>query len=260
MKRFLAFRVHEDEDSGQWRVSGMGELHLAVMLHRLERESKLHPHVGQPRFAYREAVVGAGAGSGRIDRQLGARDVYAEIELKLMPDTDRGQIDVEMADSAGLAPAYRAAVVEALRLEAGVGPRFGFPLVDARIRVIAARSREGREEESGYVQAAVAALRQAMQAAEVVLQEPLMSFRIDAPMEFASGVIADLNARQAELTEVRSDGNQRHVAGTVPLSAMFGYSTAVRSLSQGRASFSMSPAGFRRVPEAELAARGLVWM
>jgi elongation factor G len=254
-----SFRVIEDEDSGQWQVSGMGELHLEVMLHRLAREGKLEPQVGKPRVAYREAVVGAGSGAGRIERQMGGKEVFAEVELTLWPDAQRAQLAVEAHPDCGLPPVHRDALFEALRLEASVGPRFGFPLVNARIEILAARSRPGREDESGYVQAGIAALRQAMQAGEIVLLEPLMDFRIDAPAEFASGVIADLNARQAEITEVRSDGLSRHVAGLVPLVSMFGYATAVRSLSQGRASFSMTPAGFRRVSEAELAARGLTW-
>lgn len=254
-----SFRVREDEDSGQWQVYGMGELHLEVMLQRLQREARLEPTVGKPRVAYREAVVGPGRGSGRVERQMGTKDVEAEVELELRPDPQALQLGVEIPSDLTLPLAHRPAVVEALRLEAGVGPRFGFSLVNARVCLISARSREGHEDEVGYVQAAVAALRQAMQSAEVVLQEPLMSFQIDTPAEYASGVIADLNARQAEITSVRSDGALRHVEGEVPLSAMFGYSTVVRTLSQGRASFSMVPSGFRRVPEGELAARGLVW-
>ena len=117
----------------------------------------------------------------------------------------------------------------------------------------------GKDSEAGFAQAAVSALRQAMQSAEVSLEEPVMAFEIQTPAEFASGIIADLNSRQAELTEVGAKGALRAIAGKVPLSAMFGYSTAVRSLSQGRASFSMIPAGHRAVPESELAARGLIW-
>lgn len=254
-----SFRVREDEDTGQWWISGMGELHLEVMLHRLAREAKLTPRVGRPRVAYREAVVQGGRGQGRFERQLGGKEVFAEVELELLPDEERAQLELEWGPGTPTAPTLRQAMGEALRLEAGSGPRLGFPLANARIHVISAASREGREDPAAFVHAAVGALRQALSDAEVVLQEPLMSFQVDVPAEFASGVIADLNARQAELTEVRSEGTSRHLAGKVPLSAMFGFSTAVRSLSQGRASYSLSPAGFRRVPEAELAARGLVW-
>lgn len=254
-----SFHVREDEDTGQWWVSGMGELHLEVMLHRLQRESKLEAHVGKPRVAYREAVVRGGRGTGKFERQLGGKEVYAEVELELLPDEERAQLDVEWASATGLQEAQRSELGDSLRQEAATGPRFGFPLSNVRIRVLSVTAREGREDLAGYVQAAVSALRQALQEAQVVLLEPLMTFQVDVPAEFASGAIADLNSRQAELTEVRSEGTSRHLAGSVPLAAMFGYSTAVRSLSQGRASYSLSPAGFRRVAEAELQARGLVW-
>jgi elongation factor G len=110
-----------------------------------------------------------------------------------------------------------------------------------------------------FTQAANMALRAALEAAEVVLVEPLMTFEIQTPSEFSSGIIADLNSRRAEVADVQAEGPLRTIGGTVPLSLMFGYSTAVRSLSQGRAGFSMHPAGYRRVPAEELAARGLVW-
>ncbi len=99
-----------------------------------------------------------------------------------------------------------------------------------------------------------------MHGAEVTLLEPLMAFEIQSPEEFASGIIADLGGRRAEVGDVGSDRDQRTISGTVPLARMFGYSTIVRSLSQGRASFTMTPAGFTEVPENELAARGLVWI
>ena len=116
-----------------------------------------------------------------------------------------------------------------------------------------------RDAEMGFVQAANQALRDALDKAEVLLLEPVMAFEIQTPSEFASGIIADLNSRKAVVAEVLAEGALRTIAGTVPLSKMFGYSTAIRSLSQGRASFSMTPAGYRQVREEELSARGLVW-
>jgi elongation factor G len=156
-------------------------------------------------------------------------------------------------------PAFRRAVEEALVLSAQSGPRFGFPLVRLHVRVVGGDSDPRRDAEIGFVQAAAAALAAALEPGAVGLYEPLMAFEIHAPAEFSSGILADLNARKAEVGEVTAEGTERLLRGTVPLSAMFGYSTAVRSLSQGRAGFSLTPAGLRRVEEAELAARGLVW-
>jgi len=253
-----SFQVHEDEDTGQWNIAGMGELHLEVIEHRLRDEFKVEPHVGQPRVAYREAIVGIGRGVGRVDRQLGGKDIFGAVELEVT--RDNGTLHPRIEWSAPQIPeTFRAAITEALALEAQTGPRFGFPLVDAVIRVVAGESRPGKDAELGYVQAAAIALREGLLAAKVELLEPLMAFEIQTPSEFSSGVIADLNSRKAEVGDVSAEGDLRIVVGRVPLSQMVGYSTAVRSLSQGRASFTMQPAGFRPVPEGELEARGLVW-
>ncbi|MCA8978502.1 MAG: elongation factor G [Planctomycetes bacterium] len=253
------FRVQLDEASGQWRVAGMGELHLEVMEHRLSNEFGLTPRVGQPRVAYREAVVSPGRGRGLIDRELGGKDAYAEVELELVPEPEAQKLVVEWGPEAAIPPANREAVAAALVGESQSGPRFGHPMVQAKVRVLAAASREGRESELAYLQAAVSALRQALHQATVSVEEPRMSFEVQSPADFASGIIADLNARGAELAEVVAEGETRILRGTVPLYAMFGYSTAVRSLSQGRASFTMLPHGYQTVSEPELVARGMVW-
>ena len=258
--------AHEDpsfhareEENGQWVVGGMGELHLEVVEHRLQTEFKLSPRVGQPNVAYREAVVAVGRGRGEVDRVLGGKEVYAVVEVEITPEPDSVKPRVDFEAGVTIPEKDLATVEEALLQEAQVGPRFGYPMASASIRVLSSASREGKETDIGYVQAAVAALRQAMPADGVVLEEPLMEFEIQTPAEYASGIIADLNARRAELTDVGAEGETRAIRGSVPLAAMFGYSTAVRSLSQGRAGFSMTPSGFRPVPESELEARGLVW-
>jgi elongation factor G len=253
------FHLKEDPETGQWLVSGMGELHLEVAQHRLEAEFKVKATVGQPRVAYREALLSGARGSGRVERQIGGKDVFGAVDVEVVadPELDRPRVDWEPA--CPVPAAFRRAVAESLALEAQTGPRFGFPLVHLRVRVTGGASDPRRDAELGFVQAATQALRGALEASEVGLFEPLMAFEIQTPSEFSSGIIADLNSRKAEVEDVRSEGPFRSVHGTVPLSRMFGYSTAVRSLSQGRASFSMTPAGLRRVPEEDLAARGLVW-
>jgi len=253
------FHVQFDEALGQWRIAGMGELHLEVMEHRLSQEFGLSPRVGQPRVAYREAVTSPGRGTGEIDRELGGKAAFARIELEIVPDPTAAALVVEWAPGVELAPAHRAAVEDALCSEALSGPRFGHPMVQACARVLSAESRQGQENEQAFIQAAVSALRQALQQAVVAVEEPRMAFEVQCPAEFSSGIIADLNARGAELAEVLSESESRTLRGRVPLYGMFGYSSAVRSLSQGRASFSMLPSGYQPVPEPELVARGMVW-
>jgi len=254
-----SFRVREEADTGQWTISGMGELHLEVMRHRLESEFHVSARTGQPRVAYREAVRSPGRGQARVERNLGGKDVFGGLTVEVLPEASLLGAQVEWADPVGVPPAFRAAVQETLQLDAHVGPRFGFPLSQVRIRVVAGESDPRRDAEPAFTQAANQALKAALESAGVVVLEPLMSFEIQSPPEFASGIIADLGARKAEVREVTAEAATRTITGTVPLSLMFGYSTAVRSLSQGRAGFSMSPAGYREVSEAELSARGLVW-
>jgi elongation factor G len=235
----------------------MGELHLEVIVNRLLEVLHESRYVGLARVAYREALLGTGQGRARVERILGGKEVFGALELEVRRDDEVPGARVEFVPGAAVPEAHRAAIAEGLLLEAQTGPRFGYPLVHARIRVVGGEVREGKKDsELGYLQAGAQALREALEAAGVELLEPLMAFEIQAPAEFASGV---LNARSAEVRDVRAEGALRTISGTVPLSKMVGYSTAVRSLTQGRASFSMETAGFRGVPESELAVRGLVW-
>ncbi len=253
------FHLREDAETGQWIVSGMGELHLEVARHRLESEFKVAARVGTPRVAYREALLAGARGSGRVERQVGGKDVFGAVDVEIVPDPELERARIEFGPACPVPQGFRRAVTESLALEAQTGPRFGFPMVHLAVAVTGGASDPRRDAELGFVQAASQALRNALAASEVGLFEPLMAFEIQTPAEFASGIIADLNARKAEVGEVLSEGGFRTIRGSVPLSQMFGYSTAVRSLSQGRAGFSMTPAGLRHVPESELEARGLVW-
>jgi elongation factor G len=258
-----SFHQREDQDTGQWLVSGMGELHLEVVLHRLKTDFQVEAAMGQPRVAYREAARTAGRGSMKVERALGGKEVFGSVELELLPRPSAEgapAVEVEWSPSCPVPQPFRPAIEEALELGAQVGPRFGYPLADARITITGGRSNPRLDAELAFVQAAAGALRHAMQAAEVDLLEPVMRFEIETPEEFTSGIIADLNARRAEVARLGVEDRLCTVSGVVPLAERFGYATAVRSLSQGRASFSMEPAGFRVVPEEELVARGMVWV
>ncbi|MEQ1890930.1 MAG: elongation factor G [Planctomycetota bacterium] len=257
------FRMREDEETGQWLIAGMGELHLEIKEHRLRDDFNVAVRVGQPRVAYREALLTRARGSACIDRVLGGTHLFAGLTLELTPPGDEagapGRVTVAWQEGAQVPAAVRPAVVEALTLGAQVGPRFGFPLAGLAVAVVAAEVRTELVSEAAFAQAAGQALRAALAEAQVALLEPLMEFEIGAPADAMSAVIGDLNARSAEVRDLTVEGDWRVVVGSVPLFRVFGYASVVRSLSQGRASFGLSPAGFRRVPEGELAARGLVW-
>ncbi|MBM3987999.1 MAG: elongation factor G [Planctomycetes bacterium] len=256
------FHQREDEASGQWLLEGMGELHLEVALHRLQRECGIEAAMGRPRVTYRESPrPGAlpGRGAGRIERLHGAHTVFGAVEVELGPSEGPGEgpVVVEWAPEAPIPAAFRSAIGEALLATSQSGPRLGYPMVGARVRVVGGESRPDEDSESAFVQAALQALRAAAEAADMVLLEPRMAFEVETPAEFSSGILADLNARHAEVEGVECAGKLRVIRGKVPLARMFGYSTAVRSLSQGRASFSMLPAGFCALTPAVRCERGL---
>jgi elongation factor G len=257
-------QAKEDESTGQWLIQGMGELHLEVAVHRLEREHALALSTGKPRVAFREAAREAGAGASTIERHLGGKDVFGSVELFLRPAAPadaRGlrPVRVEFAPDCGVPEAMRAVVAQALVDGSRTGPRFGFPLADTDLLVTGGASRSGHDSEVAFAQAAAQALRQAQSGLAVDVLEPLMRLEVATPSEFTSPIVADLRSRGANIESIDASGPQTRIVGRVPLAEMFGYSTAVRSHSQGRASFSLQPAGFQRVREEDLAARGLSW-
>ncbi len=265
LRTVLSWLLHEDpslqarEDiSGQWTLSGMGELHLEVIEHRLRTEFKLDIHAGKPRAAYRETLIRGGEARAEVDRALGGLTAHGVARVRVSPRDPAGPPRVSFAPGVLAAHDSPAGHRAALLQECQVGPRFGYPIWAAELEVLELSG--GDSEESGVVesQALVAALRQALNPKSVRLEEPQMSLEIHTPAEYASGIIADLNSRKAQIQEVQAEGATRAIRGMVALYGVFGYSTDLRSLSQGRASFSLAPSGYRTVPESELVERGLL--
>ena len=248
-----SLRTAEDPGTGQWVLEGMGELHLEIALARVGDEFGVTPRVGPPRVAFRESIQAAATGAGEVDRSYGDAWGNAVVEVRVEPlDDGAADVDVEIgpgarADAGGLdAPSARA-VAAAQRVEATAGPQEGPPHSGARIVVEVARTTVSRGLEAAWVQAAVAALRDALRSAatasSVVLLEPRMAFVVESPVDVASGVIGDLNSRHATMEEILSTGTDgRRIVGTAPLRTLIGYSTDLRSLSKGRATFNMRPA------------------
>ena len=254
-----SLHVVEDGDTGQWTLQGMGELHLEVNVHRLTGEFGVTPRVGQPRVRYREAITGRGYGAGRVDQAVGGQEVFGSVDLEVHPaqadrPADAGW-DVSWQEDLDLPEQVRRAVEGAVTHESMRGPRFGYALVAGSVRIMAVGRHPEREDVGAYAQAATSAMGQALRDAPARLLEPRMSFEVQTPEAFSSGIIADLAARRAVVGEVLAEGDLRTIIGTVAMGRMFGYSTAVRSLSQGRAGFSLTPAGFIEVSEEELQSR-----
>jgi elongation factor G len=250
--------LREDESSGQFVLSGMGELHLEIALEHLCALADLRVHRSAPRVAYREVPQHAARASASIDRAFGAATLSGALELEVVPAPDLAQVEVVFEGVDAPAAPFRPALVACLSALAAVGPAGGHPLSRARIVVRGLRRGSAAASEAGLLQAAGSAWHELAPLLDVEVEEPLMALEVLAPSEHAGGVLGDLQSRGADVTEVQSAGTATRIQATVPLAGMFGYASAVRSLSQGRATFSMRPAGARRVPRGEWRERGLV--
>jgi elongation factor G len=251
-----SFHVAEERETGRWLASGMGELHLEIIQNRLEREFRVRCTVGAPRVAYREAVRATGRGTARVERVLGGKEAFGAVEVEVSRDPRVERTSVGWDPGCPIPAAFRGAVTEAVELEARNGPLAGFPVVQLHIRIVGGDSDKARDHEGAFGEAAARSVRQALADARVDLLEPWMHFEVIAPAAFAGGITQDLNARGAEIERVDTNGGLRTLAGSVALGRMFGYATAVRSLSQGHAEFSLTPAELRTVPPDQLAGRG----
>jgi elongation factor G len=244
-----SFSFHSDRETGQVIMSGMGELHLEILKNRMLRAFKVDANVGKPRVAYRETVTGVGEAEGRFIKQSGGRGHYGVVRLRVEPFVSDEHLTIEMEAKGDEIPAeYHKAVREGIRDAAESGVLAGFPLIDVKVTVTDGSYHEVDSSEIAFSAAASIAFRDAARKAEVVLLEPIMRFEIRTPDIYLSAVLNDLNSRRAEIEHMEVDGTLRIVTGTVPISEMFGYATTLRSLTQGRAVFSLEASRYGRVP------------
>ncbi len=235
------FRVRDDEETGQTLISGMGELHLDVVVDRLQREYNVEARVGKPQVVYRETVGAAGEAEAVFERKLEEEEVYGLAKVRVEPQPRGSGMVVESRVPADppVPPAILAGAMEGLRDAATSGVNTGFPLVDVKVFLLSVAHREGASSEIGCKVAAGEAFRRACREAGPQLLEPIMEVEVTVPEEFMGEVIGDLNARSGAIEELGFRGVQRLIKAQVPMRSMFGYSTRVRSLTQGRANFTM---------------------
>ena len=247
------FHWRYDSETGQVLISGMGELHLEVLGHRMADEFRLEAKVGRPRVAYKETVRGAATAEGQLIKQTGGRGQYAKVTLRVEPAPATMQVGFQDKTRGGPIPrAFLKAVEQGVREAAASGPLWGYPLIDVTVTILDGAYHEVDSSEVAFHAAASQALNRAAERAGVVLLEPIMRLEVVVPEQFMGDVLADLNNRRAEITEVKTRGGLCFVEGRVPLATMFGYATAVRSLSQGRASFTLEPCTYAPVPQEML--------
>ena len=244
-----SFKISVDDDTGQQIISGMGELHLEIIVDRLVREFKVSANVGRPQVAYKETLTSPSSGEGRFETQGGGKDQYGHVVVELIPEktgtgitfdccVDENQIPKEFVD----------AIEKGIRNALDSGPLIGYPLIDVTARLVGGSYDEENSTEMAFGVAATMACRQATAKGNPVLLEPVMDCEIITPDEYLGEVINDLNRKRAQIDGVEADRSNQVVRATAPLAEMFGYSTSLRSATQGRATFIMQFKEFAEVP------------
>ncbi len=243
------FRAIESEETGQTLISGMGELHLEVIKHRLLREFKLNVRVHNPRVSYRETIHDSVEVNGQCHRAMGGQTHFGELTVRMEPfEGGSSPITVISACGDALEPEWLSAAMESLRQLGEGGGQLGFPLMNVKMTILDAKSHETDSDEIAFRIAAADAFNKALREAGVVLLEPVMRLEIITPEEYLGDFVSDLQKRRALITRTHHRGNNAVIEAQTPLAELFGYSSAMRGLSQGRASCSMEPSTYGPAP------------
>ena len=244
------FLTTKDAETGQTIIQGMGELHLDVLRDRLLREFKVQANTGRPMVAYRETILQAGRGAFTFARELGERRHFARVEVAVEKNERGAGNRVDFQISYDLIPHdFWPVVEEGLRDGLSTGVLGNFPLVDVRVTVVDGQFHPVDSSEIAFRTAASLALREAVQAARPVLLEPIMGLEIVTPEEHLGDVLGDLNTRRGQISDVAQRERTRVIEASVPLAELFGYATTLRSLTRGRAGYTMEPTRFDVVPD-----------
>jgi elongation factor G len=235
-----SFQVRTDEESGQTIISGMGELHLEIIVDRLMREFKVDASVGRPQVAYRETVSRHAKHEGRYIRQTGGRGQYGHVWISVEPLGKGSGIEIVNKIIGGSIPReYIPAIEKGVREAAENGVVAGYPVVDIKITLVDGSYHEVDSSEMAFKIAGSMAFKTACNHAAPILLEPVMGVEVVTPEEFMGEVIGDLSSRRGRIQQVEARGNTQVIASHVPLALMFGYATDLRSKTQGRATFTM---------------------
>ena len=248
------FMVKTNEETGQTIISGMGELHLEIICDRLKREFSVETNAGAPQIAYRETITKSSGGEGKLIKQSGGRGQYGHVILKVTPQERGKGISVENKVTGGNIPKeYIPAVKKGVEEAVLNGVIHGSPVIDIKIEIMDGSYHEVDSNELAFKMAAIFAVKDAMQKAGPILLEPIMAVECSTPDEFQGDILGDINRRRGKIMNVDSKSLTSIVKAEVPLAEMFGYVNTIRSLSRGRAAYSMEPSHFEQVPSSVLA-------
>jgi elongation factor G len=243
------FRVHTDPESGETLIAGMGELHLDVIVDRMVREFKVAANVGKPQVSYRETIRRTAEGNGRFVRQTGGKGQYGHVILTAEPgEKGSGYEFVDKIVGGTIPREYMRAINMGIGEALGTGIYAGYPMVDVKVTVHDGSYHEVDSSEMAFKIAASMAIKDAVEKASPVVLEPTMRVEVTMPEQFMGDVIGDLNSRRGQVEGMESRGTTQVVRAFVPLAEMFGYATDLRSMTQGRASYSMELSHYAEVP------------
>ncbi|MCB9897124.1 MAG: elongation factor G [Planctomycetes bacterium] len=243
--------VHEE--TGQMLISGVGELHLEILRHRIERDFKMTVRVGEPRVSYRQTIKGTAEAEAVFDREMGNKVLYAGVRLRVEPDPSAAPVKVvNELDKDEVPRLFHPTIEQSVVATASGGLELGYPLGQVKVTLLGGSAREQSSNDVAFGHASHMAFEKAASAAGPVLLEPVMDFEISCPQDFLTGVTSDLAGRRARVTSLSAESEPALIRGVVPLAEIFGYSTTLRSLSQGRASFTVEPKAYEPVPDAVL--------
>jgi elongation factor G len=247
------FRVHTDEETGQTIISGMGELHLEIIVDRLRREFKVDANIGRPQVAYREAIKkAADKVEAKFVRQTGGRGQYGHVVVNIMPSEPGAGFVFEDKIVGGAIPReYIGSVEQGLKEAMESGVLAGFPLIDVKIELIDGSYHDVDSSEMAFKIAGSMAMKEAARRAGVTLMEPIMDVEVVTPGEYMGDVMGDLSSRRGKIGGMTQRADAQVIGASVPLSEMFGYSTTLRSITQGRAVYSMQFAKYEEVPKTK---------
>ena len=244
-----SFRVHTDQESGQTIISGMGELHLEIIVDRMKREFKVEANVGKPQVAYRETIRGKVESEGKFVRQSGGRGQYGHVWLKIEPhELGKGYEFVNGIVGGTVPREYIPAVDKGIKEAVETGVIAGYPVVDVKVTLFDGSYHDVDSNEMAFKIAGSMGFKEGFRRAKPVLLEPIMKVEVVTPEDYSGDVIGDLNRRRGQITGMDDSPSGKVISGEVPLSEMFGYATTVRSMSQGRATFTMEFSKYVEVP------------
>jgi elongation factor G len=250
MQEDPTFRVYTEPDTGQTLISGMGELHLEIIVDRLVREFKVGANVGKPQVAYKETLTAEAEGEGRYVRQTGGRGQYGHAKIRMRPTTEADFIFNNKIVGGSIPKEYIKPIEQGIKEALETGPLAGFPVTGVEVDLYEGSYHEVDSSEIAFKIAGSMAFQDACKRARPVIMEPIMAVEAVTPEEYMGSIVGDITSRRGRIQSMEARGNAQVISARVPLSEMFGYATDLRSMSQGRANYTMQFAANEQAPKS----------